>query len=269
MSIIRNDFEKTNITKIKKAKNNKKITMITAYDALFAKLFEEIADIILVGDSLNMSFAGKPDTLSATLEQMIYHTNAVCNGAKDAFVVLDMPFGTYINKDEALTNAVKVYRDTNAAAIKIEGGEDRADIVKHLTSNSIAVMGHIGLMPQYVRSEGGYKVRGKTDEDTQQLIRDAKALEEAGAFCIVVEGVMSDAAKQITQAINIPTIGIGAGKETDGQVLVWSDMLGFFEEFKPKFVRHYLDGASLVKDAVNQYRTDVQNSSFPSPKEEY
>jgi len=269
LSIIRNDFEKTNITKIKKAKNNKKITMITAYDALFAKLFEEIADIILVGDSLNMSFAGKPDTLSATLEQMIYHTNAVCNGAKDAFVVLDMPFGTYINKDEALTNAVKVYRDTNAAAIKIEGGEDRADIVKHLTSNSIAVMGHIGLMPQYVRSEGGYKVRGKTDEDTQQLIRDAKALEEAGAFCIVVEGVMSDAAKQITQAINIPTIGIGAGKETDGQVLVWSDMLGFFEEFKPKFVRHYLDGASLVKDAVNQYRTDVQNSSFPSPKEEY
>lgn len=269
MSIIKNDYEKMNITKIKKAKNNKKLTMITAYDALFAKLFENIADIILVGDSLNMSFAGKPDTLSATLEQMIYHTNAVCAGAKSAFVVLDMPFGTYINEDEALTNAVKVYRQTNAAAIKIEGGEDRAHIVKHLTSNSIAVVGHIGLMPQYVRSEGGYKVRGKTKEDTQQLIRDAKALEEAGAFCIVVEGVMSDAAKQITEAVNIPTIGIGAGKDTDGQVLVWSDMLGFFEEFKPKFVRHYLDGASLVKEAVNQYRTDVQDSSFPNKEEEY
>ena len=155
MSIIRHEFEKMNVTKIKKAKGNKKLTMITAYDALFAKLFEEIADMILVGDSLNMSFAGKPDTLSATLDQMIYHTNAVCAGAPKAFTILDMPFGTYINKDQALTNAVRVYQETNAAAIKIEGGEDRADIIAHLTSNSVAVMGHIGLMPQYVRSEGG------------------------------------------------------------------------------------------------------------------
>ena len=269
MSIIKNDFEKMNITKIKNSKNKKNLTMITAYDALFAKLFEEIADIILVGDSLNMSFAGKPDTLSATLDQMIYHTNAVCAGAPKSFVVLDMPFGTYINNDEALKNAIKVYAQTNAAAIKIEGGEDRADIVKHLTSNSIAVMGHIGLMPQYVRSEGGYKVRGKTKEDEEQLIRDAIAVEKAGAFSIVVEGVKSDVAKKITQAVNIPIIGIGAGVDTDGQVLVWSDMLGFFEEFKPKFVRHYLDGAKLVKEAVNQYRNDVQDKSFPSKEEEY
>jgi len=269
MSIIINDFEKMNITKIKKAKNNKKLTVITAYDALFAKLFEEIADMILVGDSLNMSFAGRPDTLSATLDQMIYHTNAVCSGAKKAFVILDMPFGTYINKDEALKNSVKVYQETNAAAIKIEGGEDRAEIIKHLTSNSIAVMGHIGLMPQYVRSEGGYKVRGKTQEDEEQLIRDAIAVEEAGAFAIVVEGVMSNVAKRITKAVNIPIIGIGAGNVTDGQVLVWSDMLGLFEDFKPKFVRHYMQGASMVKEAVNQYRNDVQNSSFPSKEEEY
>ncbi|MBP6164112.1 MAG: 3-methyl-2-oxobutanoate hydroxymethyltransferase [Aliarcobacter sp.] len=269
MSIIKNDFEKMNITKIKKAKNNKKLTVITAYDALFAKLFEDIADMILVGDSLNMSFAGKPDTLSATLEQMIYHTNAVCSGAKSAFVITDMPFGTYINKNQALENAIKVYQETNAAAIKIEGGEDRADIIKHLTSNSIAVMGHIGLMPQYVRSEGGYKVRGKTPQDEEQLIRDAIAVEKAGAFSIVVEGVMSSVAKKITEAVNIPIIGIGAGNVTDGQVLVWSDMLGFFEEFKPKFVRHYMQGASLVKEAVNQYRNDVQDSSFPSKEEEY
>ncbi len=269
MSIIKHDFEKMNVTKIKKAKNIKKLTMITAYDALFAKLFEEIADMILVGDSLNMSFAGKPDTLSATLEQMIYHTNAVCAGASKAFTILDMPFGTYINKDEALTNAVKVYRETNAAAIKIEGGEDRAHIVEHLTSNSIAVMGHIGLMPQYVRSEGGYKVRGKTPEDTEQLIRDAIAIEKAGAFAIVIEGVMSDAAQKITEAVSVPTIGIGAGNVTDGQVLVWSDMLGFFEDFKPKFVRHYMNGAQQVKEAVNQYRTDVQNTSFPAKEEEY
>ncbi|MFY9081169.1 3-methyl-2-oxobutanoate hydroxymethyltransferase [Aliarcobacter butzleri] len=269
MSIIKNNFEKMNITKIKNSKNNKKLTVITAYDALFAKLFEEIADMILVGDSLNMSFAGRPDTLSATLEQMIYHTNAVCNGAKNAFVIIDMPFGTYINKDEALKNCVEVYRQTNANAVKIEGGEDKADIIKHLTSNAVAVMGHIGLMPQYVRSEGGYKVRGKTKEDEEQLIRDAIAVEKAGAFSIVVEGVKSDVAKKITQAVNIPIIGIGAGIDTDGQILVWSDMLGFFEEFKPKFVRHYLDGAKLVKEAVNQYRNDVQDKSFPSKEEEY
>ena len=269
MSIIKNDFEKMNVMKIKNSKNSKKLTMITAYDALFSKLFEEIADMILVGDSLNMSFAGKPDTLSATLDQMIYHTNAVCTGAPKAFVVLDMPFGTYINENEALTNAVKVYQETNANAVKIEGGEDRANIINHLTSNSIAVMGHIGLMPQYVRSEGGYKVRGKTEEDTLQLIKDAIAVEKAGAFAVVVEGVMSDAALRITQAVNIPVIGIGAGNVTDGQVLVWSDMLGFFEDFKPKFVRHYLNGAELVKQSVNQYRSDVQDSSFPSKNEEY
>ena len=269
MSIIKNNFEKININKIKKAKNVKKLTMITAYDALFAKLFEKEVDMILVGDSLNMSFAGKPDTLSATLEQMIYHTNAVCQGAKEAFVILDMPFGTYINKDEALKNAVKVYQETKAAAIKIEGGEDRADIIKHLTSNSIAVMGHIGLMPQYVRSEGGYKVRGKTKEDIEQLVQDAIAIEQAGAFSIVLEGVMSEAAKKITEAVGIPIIGIGAGNVTDGQVLVWSDMLGFFEEFKPKFVRRYLDGGKLVKEAVASYRENVQDSSFPSLDEEY
>ena len=269
MSIIKNDFEKMNITKIKNSKNNKKLTMITAYDALFSKLFSEIADMILVGDSLNMSFAGKPDTLSATLDQMIYHTNAVCAGAPKAFVVLDMPFGSYINENQALENAAKVYAQTNAAAIKIEGGEDRAHIIEHLTKNSIAVMGHIGLMPQYVRSEGGYKVRGKSKEDEEQLIKDAIAVEKAGAFCIVVEGVMSDVAKKITDAVSIPIIGIGAGNVTDGQVLVWSDMLGFFEDFKPKFVRHYLNGANLVKEAVNQYRSDVQDSSFPSKEEEY
>ena len=269
MSIIRHEFEKMNVTKIKKAKGNKNLTMITAYDALFAKLFEEIADMILVGDSLNMSFAGKPDTLSATLDQMIYHTNAVCAGAPKAFTILDMPFGTYNNKDQALTNAVRVYQETNAAAIKIEGGEDRAHIISHLTSNSVAVMGHIGLMPQYVRSEGGYKVRGKNDADTEQLIQDAIAVEKAGAFAIVIEGVMSDAAKKITEAVSIPTIGIGAGNVTDGQVLVWSDMLGFFESFKPKFVRHYMTGAQQVKDAVSQYKSDVQDKSFPSKVEEY
>lgn len=261
--------EKMTISKIKKSKHVKKLTMITAYDALFAKLFEHEVDMILVGDSLNMSFAGEPDTLSATLEQMIYHTKAVCNGAKSAFVICDMPFGSYINENEALQNCIKVYAQTNAAAVKIEGGADRAYIIKHLTSNSIAVMGHIGLMPQYVRSEGGYIVRGKTKEDIEQLICDAKAVEQAGAFCIVLEGVKTEAAQQITQAVQIPVIGIGAGNVTDGQVLVWSDMLGFFESFKPKFVRRYLQGGELVRNAVKEYCNNVQNSTFPSKEEEY
>lgn len=271
MSITNNEtyIEKITISKIRKAKHQKKLTMITAYDALFARLFEEYADMILVGDSLNNSFAGAEDTLSATLDQMIYHTKAVCNGAPNAFVICDMPFGSYTNKEKALESSIEVYAKTRAAAVKIEGGEDRADIVKHLTSNSIAVVGHIGLMPQYVRSEGGYKVRGKTDEDIEQLIRDAKAIEAAGAFCIVLEGVKTQAAKVITEAVNVPIIGIGAGNVTDGQVLVWSDMLGFFEAFKPKFVRQYLNGSELVRKAVQQYTQDVQNGSFPSKDEEY
>ena len=243
--------------------------MVTAYDALFAKLFDGIADMILVGDSLNMSFAGEPDTLSATLDQMIYHTKAVCNGAPETFVICDMPFGSYNNKDEALKNAIKVYQNTTAAAIKIEGGTARADIIKHLTQNSIAVVGHIGLMPQFVRSEGGYRVKGKDEEDIKQLINDAKAVEEAGAFLLVIEGVKPEAAKEITKSVSIPTIGIGAGNDTDGQVLVWSDMFGFFEEFKPKFVREYLSGAKLIKEGLKKYCEDVRNQDFPSKDEIY
>jgi 3-methyl-2-oxobutanoate hydroxymethyltransferase len=261
--------EKQTITKIMKSKNQSKIVMITAYDTLFAKLFEEIADIILVGDSLNNSFRGEDDTLSITLDQMIYHAKAVCKGAPNTFVVMDMPFGTYSKKNEALKNAIKVYRETNVAAVKIEGGKDKSHIIKYLTQNSIAVVGHIGLMPQYVRSEGGYKVRGKTPEDIEQLICDAKAVEEAGAFCLVVEGVKSETTKIITNSINIPTIGIGSGKYADGQVIVWSDMLGFFEDYKPKFVRKYLDGANLIRESVKQYCHDVKKGTFPSKEESY
>lgn len=269
MSIITQEIKKQTISKIKNSKNKQKLTMITAYDALFAKLFDKQVDMILVGDSLNMSFAGMPDTLSATLDQMIYHTKAVCNGAPNTFVILDMPFGSYINENEALQNCIKVYSQTNASAVKIEGGKDRTHIVKHLTQNSIAVMGHIGLMPQYVRSEGGYIVRGKTPEDIEALVEDAIAIEQAGAFCIVLEGVKTNAAIEITKAVDIPVIGIGAGEVTDGQVLVWSDMLGFFEEFKPKFVRQYLDGAQQVRNAVSQYVQNVQEGSFPNQDEQY
>jgi len=241
--------------------------MITAYDALFAKLFEESADMILVGDSLNMSFAGKSDTISATLDQMIYHTQAVCNGAKNSFVVCDMPFGTYTTKEKALQNATKVFQETLADCVKIEGGSDKAEIIKYLTANGIAVCGHIGLLPQSVRSEGGYKVKGKTEEEQEALLADAKAVEEAGAFCMVIEGTKSDVAKAVAASVSIPVIGIGAGHEVDGQVLVFSDMLGFFEDFTPKFVKKYLDGAKAVREAVANYADEVEKRAFPS--EEY
>jgi 3-methyl-2-oxobutanoate hydroxymethyltransferase len=245
------------------------ITMVTAYDALFAQLFDGEVEMILVGDSLNMSFLGKEDTLSATMDQMIYHTQAVCNGAKLPMIVLDMPFGTYTSPEVALVNATRAYQETNAQAVKIEGGKERANIVKALTQNSIAVLGHIGLMPQFLRSDGGYKVRGKDSEDIKTLVEDAKALEAAGAFAIVVEGVKSEAATAITEAVSIPTIGIGAGDTTDGQVLVWSDMFGFFEEFKPKFVKQYFNGAKEIRRGLEQYRTEVKAREFPSSEYSY
>jgi len=257
------------VTSIKNAKNRTPLTVITAYDALFASIFNNRTDMILVGDSLNMSFNKKPDTLSATLEIMIYHTNAVCKGAPDTFVICDMPFGTYTDEQKALKNASRVYQETDAHAVKIEGGIERAHIIKALTSNSIAVVGHIGLMPQYVRSEGGYKIRGKDEKDILKLIEDAKAVEKAGAFLLVLEGIKADATKRITEAVSIPTIGIGCGNATDGQVLVWSDMLGFFQEFQPKFVKKYLDGASVVEKAVDEYVKDVQNRDFPAQEHTY
>ncbi len=260
---------KQTITSIQKAKGKNKLTMITAYDALFAKLFDKEVDFILVGDSLNMSFGGNADTLSIGMEEMIYHTKAVCNGALNTFVICDMPFGTYPNENIALENAIKVFRQTNADAIKIEGGKEKATTIKYLTQNSIAVVGHIGLLPQSVRVDGGYKIQGKDEQSIENLILDARAVELAGAFLLVVEGVKSEAAKAITDAVNIPVIGIGAGVDTDGQVLVWSDMLGFFEKFKPKFVRKYLDGASLIKNSLHQYVSDVQNKTFPAKEETY
>ena len=259
--------KKLTISSIKKSKGVKPLVMITAYDALFAKLLEESADMILVGDSLNMSFAGKSDTISTTLDQMIYHTNAVCSGAKNSFVICDMPFGTYTTKDKALDNATKVFQETLADCVKIEGGAEKAEVIEHLTSNGIAVCGHIGLLPQSVRSEGGYKVKGKSEEEKAALIKDAKAVERAGAFCMVIEGTKADVAKAVAEAVSIPVIGIGAGHEVDGQVLVFSDMLGLFEAFTPKFVKKYLDGASLVKAAVSEYADEVQKREFPS--EEY
>ncbi|NCO00910.1 MAG: 3-methyl-2-oxobutanoate hydroxymethyltransferase [Epsilonproteobacteria bacterium] len=255
--------KKMSISSIKKTKNVRPLVMITAYDALFARLFQESADIILVGDSLNMSFAGRSDTLSATMDQMLYHVNAVCRGAQNSFVICDMPFGTYADKETALKNSIRVFQESPADCVKIEGGEDKAEIIKHLTSNGIAVCGHIGLLPQSVRSEGGYKVKGRTQEEQLQLIKDARAVEEAGAFCMVIEGVVAEVASEVANSVAIPVVGIGAGANVDGQVLVFSDMLGLFEEFTPKFVKKYLDGATLVREALKSYSDEVQSREFP------
>lgn len=243
--------------------------MITAYDALFAGLFDGRVDIILVGDSLNTSFGGQKDTLSITFDEMLYHTKAVCRKVEHSLVVFDMPFGSYADERETLENAIRVYRETSAHAIKFEGGENRASIIRHLTQNGIAVMGHIGLLPQFVRAEGGYKIKGKTEENIEQLLRDAKAVEEAGAFCMVMEGVKAESAKLIAQNVSIPIIGIGAGADVDGQVLVFSDMLGIYEEHTPKFVRKYLQGAELIKEAVEKFDADIKSGNFPSKDESY
>ena len=256
--------KKLTISSIQRAKGDKPLVMITAYDALFAQLVSQSADMILVGDSLNMSFAGKSDTLSATLEQMIYHTQAVCAGASESFIVADMPFGTYTNKVDALKNSIKMFQETGCDSVKIEGGADKAEIVEYLCKNGIAVCGHIGLLPQSVRGEGGYKVKGRTEEEAKQLIADAQAIESAGAFCLVIEGVKAEVAKEVASSVAIPVIGIGAGVDVDGQVLVFSDMLGLFEAFTPKFVKKYLDGASLVREAVATYADEVQKKEFPS-----
>jgi len=243
--------------------------MITAYDALFASIFDEKVDMILVGDSLNMSFFGQNDTLSASLEQMIYHTKAVCTGAKNTFVVADIPFGSYQNKKQALKNATKIFKQTKADAVKIEGGMERADLVAHLCQNSIAVVGHIGLMPQFVRSEGGYKIKGKSEAEEKRLIQDAKALEKAGVFCIVLEGIKPLVAEKITKSLSVPTIGIGSGNKTDGQVLVWSDAFGFYDTFKPKFVRQFMQGKDLVQKALAEYVKAVEEGTFPNESESY
>lgn len=262
-------MKKLTIGSIQKRKGELPLVMITAYDALFARLFEESADILLVGDSLNMSFGGHADTLSATMDQMIYHTNAVCKGSPDTFIITDMPFGTYTDETTALANAMRVYRETHADAVKIEGGAEKAHIVRYLVNNGIAVCGHIGLLPQAVRAEGGYKVKGKSDGEALSIIEDAKAIEAAGAFIIVIEGVKANAAKRVAEAVRIPVIGIGAGNEVDGQVLVFSDMLGLYEPFVPKFVKQYINGAQAVKIAVRRYADEVKSRAFPDENHVY
>lgn len=252
-------------------RTGEKITMLTAYDFLVARLLDQVGiDIILVGDSLSNVVQGNVTTLPVTLDDMIYHANAVKRAVKNALIVVDMPFMTYQNnKEEAVRNAGRIMKEVGVGAVKLEGGEYIAETVQHLVKIGIPVMGHLGLMPQAINKYGTYEVRATEKTEADQLLRDAKVLADAGAFALVLEKIPGKLARKVTESIPIPTIGIGAGRHCDGQVLVVYDMLGMTEEFKPRFVRRYGELAETMRDAFRQYIRDVKSNDFPSKDESY
>ncbi len=251
--------------------HSKKIVCLTAYDYPTSRLADDAGvDVLLVGDSLGMVVLGYDSTLPVTLDEMIHHTRAVRRGTKHALVVADMPFGTYhADVAEALRNAVRLVKEAGAEAVKVEGGERRLELIARLTEAEIPVMGHVGLTPQSVNALGGYRVQGKTADAAEQLLRDAHAVEAAGAFAVVLEAVPRELAAQITRELRIPAIGIGAGPDCDGQILVVHDMLGLTFNAPPKFVRQYANVGELVSSAVRAYCEDVRAGTFPSDAESY
>lgn len=248
-----------------------KISMITAYDFTGAKIVDEAGiDIILIGDSLGMVMQGKSSTLPVTIEDIIYHTRMVKNGTERALVVGDMPFMSYqVSVSQAVQNAGRLVQEGGAEAIKLEGGREFTDRIKAIVSCGIPVMGHLGLTPQSINIFGRYRVRGKEQKEAKRIIEDAKYLQEAGVFSIVLEAVPLPVAKEITENVNIPTIGIGASQFCDGQVLVFHDLLGLFEEFKPKFVKRYAHLKQDAVKAVRQYIDEVKKGIFPDEEHSY
>ena len=246
-------------------RGGKKIVSLTAYDALFAELLDQAGvDVVLVGDSVNTVLCAQETTLSATLEQMIYHGRIARAGVRRAMVVIDMPFLSYqVSIEDAKRNAGRVMQATNAHAVKIEGGENMAPTVRALVEMGVPVMGHLGLTPQSVHALGGYRVQGREAEGAERLVNDAQAIEDAGAFAVVLELVPAPLAERITKALTIPTIGIGAGPHCDGQVLVLHDMLGLNEHLNPKFLKRYANLADQVRDAVRCYGEEVRAGSYP------
>ncbi len=253
-----------------KAKNIP-VACLTAYDFLTARLLDQAGvDLILVGDSMAMVFQGQETTIPVTLDEMIYHAKWVVKGATRAMVVVDMPFMSYqTSTEEGFRNAGRIMKETNAGAVKVEGGEQVAEFVRKTTQAGIPVMGHLGLTPQSIHSYGGYQPRGTDPEEAKRILKDAKILEEAGAFAIVLEKIPASLAKRVSASITVPTIGIGAGPGCDGQVLVVADMLGLYEEFQPRFVRRYARLADDIRSAVGRYVDDVRKRKFPTKDESY
>ena len=248
-----------------------KISMITAYDYSFAKIFDSAGiDIILVGDSASNVMAGHETTLPITLDQMIYHAGSVVRGSKRSLIVVDLPFGSYQgNSKEALNSTIRIMKETGAHAIKLEGGEEIVDSVKRILSAGVPVMGHLGLTPQSIYKFGTYTVRAKVEAEAERLKSDATILQEAGCFAIVLEKIPASLATEVSKSLTIPTIGIGAGNGCDGQVLVMHDMLGINTEFKPRFLRTYLNLHDQITEAVQKYINDVKSKDFPNAKEQY
>jgi 3-methyl-2-oxobutanoate hydroxymethyltransferase len=266
------DIEKVTVRSFAKMKKKgEKIAVLTAYDFFTARILDQIGiDSILVGDSVNMVFYGSPTTLSINMDQMIYHTKAVSSAVKRALVIGDMPFLSYqTNSSDAILNAGRFLKEGGAHAVKIEGGLEMAETVKKIIEVGIPVMGHIGLTPQSIHKLGGYAVRGKTEEDRKYLMESAKILEGVGCFSLLLESVPKELAETISKSLKIPTIGIGAGAGCDGQVLVINDILGLFEDFKPKFVRRYAELGKEMKKACLNYLNDVKSGRFPSEEESY
>jgi len=247
------------------------ITCLTAYDYSSARLVDEAAiDIVLVGDSLAQTMLGYESTLVVTVDEMLHHTRAVRRGVKHALLVADMPYGSYhVNPDEAVANAARFVKEAGAEVVKLEGGEKRADLIRRIIDAEIPVAGHIGLTPQSVNLMGGYKVQGKNLSGIEQLVRDAAALDRAGVAFIVLEGIPREVASMITAEVETPTVGIGAGPDCDGQVLVFHDILNLTFAPPAKFVRRYVDAAALISDAVQTFRADVMTGKYPSDDESY
>lgn len=258
-------------TFIKMKQAGEKIAMLTAYDYTTAAIIDEAGiDCILIGDSASNVMAGNENTIPITVDQMIYHARAVVRAAQRALILCDMPFGSYqVSKEDGVRNAIKIMKESGVDAVKLEGGIEIIETVKAIIDAGIPVCGHLGLTPQSVHKFGGYGLRAKEQAEAEKLIADAEALDKAGCFAIVLEKVPAELAAKITQKVNCATIGIGAGNGTDGQVLVYADMLGMNKGFKPKFLRQYADLHSIMTDAIGNYVGDVKSSSFPNESESY
>jgi len=243
-----------------------KITVLTAYDYPFAQLMDRVGiDMILVGDSVGSVFSGYDNTLPVTLEDMIYHSKAVVRGSQQSLVVTDMPFMSYqIDERDARLNAGRLIKEGGAQAVKLEGGEHMAATIRAIVDIDIPVIGHIGLTPQSIHRMGGFKVQGREEEQARRILADAKAVEDAGAFAVVLEGIPRGLAKQVTESLDIPTIGIGAGADCDGQVLVIHDILGLCDKYSPKFVKRYADIATTISDGIEAYIKEVKSGDFPT-----
>lgn len=266
------DVKKITTHQLQEMKNRgEKIAMLTAYDYSMARLIDGAGiDIILVGDSASNVMAGNETTLPITLDQMIYHATSVVKGVNRALVVVDLPFGSYQGSSgEALRSSIRIMKESGGHAVKLEGGSEVADSVERILKAGIPVMGHLGLTPQSIYKFGTYSVRAKEEAEAQKLLEDAKLLQECGCFALVLEKIPATLAKQVADSLHIPVIGIGAGPDVDGQVLVMQDMLGITQEFKPRFLRRYADIATIATEAVSKYVEDVKSKSFPNKEEMY